>query len=100
MPQTPKNQPVGLKFAHISGAATTVVKASPGLLSRIVVNSAAIGATITVFDNTAGSGSAVVVVPALAAAVGTPVSAEYDLRTTTGITVVTTGTIDLTVVFN
>jgi hypothetical protein len=85
MPQNPFNAPIGLKYAHISGAATTVVKASPGLLQSLVINSAA-SRTVTLYDNTAASGSeiAVLTLPAI---------------TTTGLTIVTAAAIDMTVIY-
>jgi hypothetical protein len=83
----------GNSFAHISTATTTVVKASPGVLDKIQVNTVGSASTITIYDNaSAGSGTVI------ASGVGTSlVTFNYNVATANGITIVTTGTPDITV---
>jgi 4-hydroxyphenylpyruvate dioxygenase-like putative hemolysin len=89
-------QNAGSSFANVTTATTTAVKASAGVLERIIVNTAGAGSTLTIYNNTAGSG----------AKVGTMTTAaqgcfEFNVNCTTGITVVSaSGTpADITVVY-
>lgn len=83
-------------YSHISTSATTVIKASAGFIHAISVNTkGTVASTITVYDNTAGSGTVVGVIDSL------NLSGAFvlDVSLLTGITIVTTGTVapDLTV---
>lgn len=81
-----------------AGTATTVVKAASGTLHAIVINtSGAASNTITVYDNTAGSGTVV----ALIDGTSVPKTLLYDADMLTGITIVSaTGTgADLTILW-
>ena len=81
-----------------AGLATTVVKAAPGTLHAIVINtSGASSNTITVYDNTAGSGTVV----ALIDGTTDEKTLFYEADMLTGITLVSaTGTgADLTVLW-
>jgi len=78
---------------YISTNTTTVVKTGKGRLKRIVVTETAAGA-ITVYDNTAGSGT----VLALLKASIVEGSYELDIDFGTGLTIVTAGASKLTVV--
>jgi hypothetical protein len=86
--------PIG--FTFINNA--TVIKSGAGTLSSININSLGTGlATATFYDNTTNSGTIIAVV-SLINSIG---SLEYNLRFTTGLTmVVSTNTGDLTVVYN
>lgn len=75
-----------------SGAATYVIKSGSGFLHAITVNSTAAG-TITVYDNTAGSGT---VLAQLKASVGER-TYLYDIAFTTGLTIVMAAASDITV---
>lgn len=86
-------------FKNITAAATTVVKAGPGQLFAINLQNMAAASTMTVFDNTAGSGTVIATFTQGAAAQVSPVTLFYDLKFNIGLTVVTTGTNDLTVTF-
>lgn len=106
MPQNFGPPPVGLSYAHISNAGTSAVKATPALLADIAINSASTGATITLIDNKSTvSATPVIGVITLGAAVVTPTKLSYGdsgvsgIQTNTGLVVLTTGTIDLTVVY-
>ena len=82
-------------FVHIATATTTVVKEDRGTLKRITLNEQTAG-IIKIFDNNAGSGTVLAIIPA-----ATPAQTlEYDCVMGTGITVVTAGADDLTVIFS
>lgn len=87
-------------FLNVVGAATTVVKNGAGLLHRLIINLQVASATITIYDNTAGSGTKVGTITFPAALLGSgPISVEYDLLFATGLTIVTTGALDITAVY-
>lgn len=78
------------RAAHISTNATTVVKASPGFLGCVTINTAgATGNTATVYDNTSAAAPVI-------ATINTTAGVEtlcYNVAVATGLTVVTaTGT--------
>jgi len=77
---------------YISTATTTAVKSGGGVLKSITVGETAAGA-ITVYDNTAGSGTTIAVLKA------SIVEGTYELNVafTTGLTVVTAAASKITV---
>ncbi len=83
-------------YARILGTAATtvdtVVKSAAGFLHTITVATTSIG-TVTVYDNTAGSGTVVALFPA---SVGEN-TFTLDVSLSTGITISTTDASDLTV---
>ncbi|MDE1867652.1 MAG: hypothetical protein KGI08_08100 [Thaumarchaeota archaeon] len=74
-------------FSNLAAAATTTVKTGSGLLHTINVTTAgAAASTITVYDNTAGSGTVIATLD------GTVVhSYVFDVEFLTGLTVVIAG---------
>lgn len=83
-------------YNHISTATTTTVKSGAGFLHALSVNlKGTVASTITVYDNTAGSGTVIGVIDSL------NLSGAFilDVAFGTGLTIVTTGTIapDITV---
>lgn len=80
------------KPTYISTATTTTVKSGAGVLGSIVVGETAAGA-ITVYDNTAGSGTVIAVLKA-SIAEGTY---RFDASFSTGCTVVTAAASKITV---
>ena len=82
------------KYQNITGAATTTVRSGAGILRKIVVNTTAAG-TITIYDNTAGSGTKIGTMKA-SIVEGTYI---YDCRFQTGLTIVTGAASDITVCF-
>jgi hypothetical protein len=90
------NQVSGQQYAHITSATTTVVKPARGTLVRILFNLSAAGA-VTVYDNTAASGTVIAVISASAA--GTPYGVTFECDFKVGLTIVTAATVDLTVVY-
>lgn len=86
---------------RIAGSATTVLKIGSGGLKRIVLNSASVTGTISIYDNTAGSGALIAVITTSAGSNAPPVSLEYGIDFSVGLTIVTVGAAyDLTVVFD
>ena len=79
----------GLTYSHQSGAGSTNIKASAGVLHTITVNTA--GTTVTVYDNTTASGAIIAVIGAVTG------TFTYDVSFSTGLTVVIAGAADITV---
>ena len=87
-------------YQNITGAATTTVLNRIGILGKIVINNPVAGATITLYDNTAASGTKIGTIT-LPATINTPGGdIEYYITCANGLTIVTTGSgLDITVVF-
>ena len=88
----------GYNSVNITAAAptTTAVKTGAGILHAITLNKPTATAVITVYDNTAASGTvlATITVPASPQ----PVTLLYDITFTTGLTITTaTAASDITV---
>ena len=83
-----------LNATYISTATTTTVKSGKGHLARIILTETAAG-TITVYDNTAGSGT---VIATFKASVGEQ-DFEFDCRFLVGLTIVTAAASKLTCIF-
>lgn len=88
--------PVGYSFSHISTSTTTTVKSGAGVLHTLTVNNlGTVSSTTTVYNNTAASGTVIAIINTLAG----QISYVYDIAFSTGLTIVTTGTVapDITV---
>lgn len=81
------------QYNNISTATTTTVKSGTGVLHAITINTTAVAA-ITVYDNTAGSGTKIATI-----AVSPPIGStfRFDVAFATGLTIVTAGASDITV---
>jgi hypothetical protein len=80
----------GHKYTNISTAATTVVKATPGKLHNITINSkGTVASIITVYDALTATGTPIAIIDSLNLS-GT---FSYEVAFTTGLTLVTTGTV-------
>ncbi len=89
---------VGYTFRNITGQATTVLRTGSGILHTITLNKPTATAVVTVYDNTAGSGTVVGAITIPASPM--PVTLTYDAAFSTGLTVVTaTADSDITVTF-
>lgn len=90
-------------FTNITTGTTTTLKSGRGRLSRIVVNKAVAAATITVYDSTTGSGTKIGTITFGAALLSDPpIQSNYGndgLLFQTGLTIVTSGATDLTVIW-
>jgi hypothetical protein len=86
------------QYQNITGDSTTTVKSSAGMLHAITLNAPTATEVITIYDNTAGSGTKIgtITIPASPQ----PVTLTYDVQFWTGLTIVTaTATSDITVSF-
>lgn len=79
-------------YTNISSATTTTVKSGSGFLHAIVINTTAAG-TITVYDNTAGSGTTIATIAASSA----DKTLIYNVSFTVGLTIVTAAASNITV---
>lgn len=86
--------PLGHSSTYISTATTTICKSGAGVLKGIVLGETAAGA-ITIYDNTAGSGTVLAVLKSSIA----ENYFEFELAFTTGLTIVTAGASKLTVIW-
>jgi hypothetical protein len=84
-------------YTNITTATTTVVKSGAGFLHLIMVNSAAASATITLYDNTAASGTKIATITMPGVLLANQANFRYDVSFNTGLTIVTTGTEDISV---
>jgi len=86
----------GTSPLRINTSTTTVVKGGPGILVSVIVNTkGTVASTVTIYDNTAASGTIVAVIDSLNN-VGT---FTFNCLMAIGITVVTTGAPDITVCY-
>lgn len=93
-----KTQTKGSPFSNTNTSTTTVIKNSPGVLKRVVINTkGTVASTVTIYNNTAGSGSIIGIIDSL----NLSGSFEYNATATIGITIVTTGTVapNVTVIY-
>lgn len=84
----------GYSYNHQSTNGTTTVKSGAGTLHTVTINNAGATDTITLYDNTAGSGTVIAVIGSTSEATFT-----YDLAFTTGLTAVIAGTTSPDVTF-
>jgi hypothetical protein len=84
-------------YRNITTDATTTLKSGPGFLHTVCVNTPAATGTITIYDNTAASGTKIGTITSYASVPG---CFAYDVAFWTGLTVVTaTAAPDVTVSF-
>lgn len=91
---------VGYSFVNITAAAptTTVVKTGAGILHSITFNTPVATAVVTVYDNTAASGTKIGTFTIPASPM--PVTLMYDAAFGTGLTITTaTAASDITVTY-
>lgn len=81
------------KYTHISTGTTTVVSTVPCVLISVIINTSVANA-ITLYDNTSAVAPVVGIIAA-SAAIG---AIEYKVQLVNGLTVVTAGASDLTIV--
>lgn len=92
---------IGPKYRNITTATTTTCKTGSGRLIAIVVNTAVTSGTMTVYDNTTASGTVIATITEPATLLQNHYTIDYKaLEFRTGLTVVTTGTQNITVVFS
>jgi len=82
---------------NITTQTTTTLKSAPGVLHTISINTPANSGTITVYDNTVGSGTKIATITSFT---GVPANLIYDVNFWTGLTIVTAvAAPDITVTF-
>ena len=88
------------KYVHITGNGTVTVKSGAGVLSRICYNTINASPTVTIYDNTAGSGTVIATInPPGTSLEGS--CALWEAEFSTGLTIVTAGllALDITVMY-
>lgn len=94
------SDPNAYKFLNIVGAATTVVKAAPGVLKRIVFNKKVLSGVITIYDNASvASGTKVGTITNPGTLLDNAQQLDYDVNLDNGLVIVTSAADDITVVF-
>lgn len=88
---------MALSYNYITTATTTQVKTGAGILHKIVINTPVAAETIGLIDNT--SGSTVNIGEITTTADLKPYELVYDCRFSTGLRIVTSGTSDITVIY-
>jgi hypothetical protein len=85
-------------YANMTTATTTTIKSGAGFLHTITLNTPVASATITLYDNTAGSGTKIGTIT-LGATLANDVYGAFlfDVSFSTGLTIVTSGATDLTI---
>lgn len=86
-------------YRNITSAATTTVKTGPGILSHIVVNKAVAASTYTIYDSLTGTGTKIGTVTNAATLTSSQFTLPFCCQFTTGLTIVTSSTDDITVVY-
>lgn len=84
-------------FVNITTATTTVVKSGAGVFKGIAINSIGTTVTITIYDNTAASGTKIATISGVL-----PLQRiNFGVKFSTGLTIVTTGVAaaDMTVMY-
>lgn len=87
------------KYRNIAGAATTTVKSGRGTLAGIIINKAVASGVITVYDNTAASGTKIATITNPAVLIDSQVCLIYEVDFDKGLTIVTSSTDDITITF-
>lgn len=94
-------QAVSYQKTNITTATTTTVKSGAGIFHGLMINKAVAAGTITIYDNTAASGTIIGTITFGAALLGDPpIPAFYDVNVSTGITIVTSAAFDITAMYN
>lgn len=89
-----------MTYLNITTATTTTVKTGTGLFNAITINKNVATATITIYDNTAASGTKIGTITAGAALLSDPpLNAIYNVKFATGLTIVTSGATDITICY-
>lgn len=85
-------------YTHITTATTTVVKKGTGVLIVLINNKSVAGSTITIYDGIDNTGSVIAIITNPATLLSSRAVLPYFTQFTTGLTIVTSGADDLTVI--
>jgi hypothetical protein len=86
-------------FRRVTGAGTTVIEQGAGTLHRVIVGTPSASATMTLYDNTAASGT-VISLMTVPASAQNPFVVEFGTEFNVGLTVVMTGSSDVTIIYD
>ena len=86
-------------FRNITSAATTVVKSGAGTLFGLVFNKIVTLSTVTIYDNTAASGTKIATITNPAALLASQIHIPLWCAFSTGLTIVSSSTDDFTVLY-
>lgn len=89
----------GYKYRNITTATTTTVTTHKGRLVGISVNKAVASSVITVYDNTAGSGTKIATITQPGTLLASNAQFNFNVGVDIGITVVTSSTDDITIIY-
>lgn len=90
----------GHNYTNITTATTTVVKSGEGILRRLIINSPVATGVVTIYDNTSATGAKIATILNPAGIAVNPVTVEYNVKFSTGLTIVTSAVDNITVVWN
>lgn len=87
----------GGNYVNITTATTTLVKTGSGILKRIIINNPGSAMSITIYDNTSGTGTKIATISSVSGIN----FLEFNSNFVTGLTVVTTATTmgDITIIY-
>lgn len=88
------------KSSNITQGGVHKLSDKRGVLERIVFNKALASSVITMYDSLTGSGEKIGTITLPATLLQSQFTLEYGLKFQTGLTIVTSGTDDITVIFN
>lgn len=94
-----ETRPLGNAFLNITTATTTTVKTGAGVLVRIINNKKVLSGVITIYDNTAASGTKIGTITNPATLLDNQLQLDYECIFSTGLTIVTSAAEDLTIVY-
>lgn len=86
------------QHSHITTAADVVLKYGGGKLHQIAFNDTKTGTTVSIYDNVSGTGNPIAVVANISTTAA-PCNIDYALPFQNGLHIVTTGTWDITIVY-
>lgn len=89
----------GYKFQNITSNTTTVVKTGAGILKRLVFNKFVALGVVTIYDNTSAAGTVIGTSTLPVSLLASNGVLTYDISFATGLTIVTSVSFDLTVVY-
>ena len=84
-------------YTNIASATTTVVATGTGVLHSVTINKGVASGVITIYDNTAGSGTKIATITEPATLLQNQLTLLYDVSFVTGLTFVTAQADDITV---
>lgn len=87
----------GYTYTNVTSATTTTVKSGAGFFKRVTINTCVASATITLYDNTAASGTKIGTLTCPSSLTSeVPTFVDFEAAFATGLTAVTSGATDLT----